>query len=192
MGEVCTSVRHLQELYRTRHLQVNCRARLNNTVGKIIMTIREACLSDSADIARLTIELGYAGDSGDMRGRLERIATQRDQVVFVAILDGRVVGWLQAHASVSLESGYRVEIVGLIVEVVARRHGVGRALVQQAERWALEIGSDVVVVRSNVKRVESHDFYPPLGFRSAKTQAVYRKVLKRAPNRQATASTPGS
>ena len=147
--------------------------------GKNKMTIREAQLSDSSDIARLTGELGYVGDAEAVRGRLERVASYRDQVVFVAIADDKVVGWLQAHASVSLESGYRVEIIGLIVETVARRQGVGRSLVRQAERWALEIGSDVLVVRSNVKRVESHDFYAAIGFSSAKTQAVYRKPLKK-------------
>ena len=125
--------------------------------------IREAKLTDSGDIARLTIELGYACDSDAIRARLEQLASQREQVVFVAVFKDRIVGRLQAYASMALESGYRVEIVGLIVETVARRQGVGRALVQQAERWALEIGSDVVVVRSNLKRVESHGFYQSLG-----------------------------
>jgi GNAT superfamily N-acetyltransferase len=146
------------------------------------MTIRQAHPSDSADIVRLTGELGYAGDPDALRGRLERVASQRDQVVFVAVVEERVVGWLQAHASESLESGYRVEIIGLIVGDGCRRRGIGRALVQQAERWALEIGSDVVVVRSNTERVESHDFYPALAFSAAKIQAVYRKQMKREPN----------
>jgi GNAT superfamily N-acetyltransferase len=150
---------------------------------KIKMTIREAHLSDSADIARLNVELGYAGDADTIRSRLEQVASRRDQVVFVAVLKERIVGWLEARASVSLETGHRVEIVGLIVETGSRRHGVGRALVQQAERWALAIGSDVIVVRSNIKRVESHDFYHALGFSSAKTQAVYRKILEKLPNK---------
>jgi len=158
------------------------------------MTIREANLSDSVDIARLTVELGYAGDAGSIRWRLDQIASNRDQVVYVAVLKERIVGWLQAHASVSLESGYRVEIVGLIVETAFRRYGVGRALVQQAERWALEFGLDIMVVRSNIKRVESHNFYHALGFSASKTQAVYRKVLKTLSNKalHATVAAPGS
>jgi 4-amino-4-deoxy-L-arabinose transferase-like glycosyltransferase len=82
-----------------------------------------------------------------------------------------------------LESGYRVEIVGLIVGQGCRRRGIGRALVQKAERWALEIGSQVLVVRSNTKRVESHDFYAALDFNATKTQAVYRKQLTKEPRR---------
>ncbi len=145
------------------------------------MTIREALSSDSGDIARLTGELGYAYDAAATLDRLGRIVGRSDHGVWVAVIDGRIAGWLQAHASESLESGLRVEIVGLIVAAGCRRCGIGRALVQQAERWAAAVGSTVVVVRSNTKRLESHDFYPALGFSPTKTQSVYRKLLKEEP-----------
>jgi hypothetical protein len=48
-------------------------------------------------------------------------------------------------------------------------------LVGRAETWATEISAETVVVRSNAKRVESHVFYPALGFLPSKTQVVYRK-----------------
>jgi hypothetical protein len=56
------------------------------------MIIREAHLADSADIARLTVELGYLGDAEAMRERLNRIAPQRNQVVLVALIEARIVG----------------------------------------------------------------------------------------------------
>jgi N-acetylglutamate synthase-like GNAT family acetyltransferase len=140
------------------------------------MTIREANSGDATDLARLTAELGYTGSEDLMRRRLARIASQPDGVVLVAILDEKIAGWLQAHASVSLESGYVAEVAGLIVAASARRRGVGRALVENAERWASELGVEALLVRSNVQRAESHDFYRALGFISVKTQAVYRKT----------------
>jgi GNAT superfamily N-acetyltransferase len=88
-----------------------------------------------------------------------------------------MVGWLQAHASHVLESGFRVEITGLIVSPEARRQGIGRALVNRAEEWACKLGAKAIVVRSNVHRVESHTFYPALGYDVSKTQTVYRKRL---------------
>ena len=45
----------------------------------------------------------------------------------------------------------------------------------------MEIGAEAVVVRSNTKRVESHIFYPALGFTVSKTQSVYRKLQKSEP-----------
>jgi hypothetical protein len=38
------------------------------------------------------------------------------------------------------------------------------------------LGVEALLVRSNVQRVESHDFYRALGFTSWKNQVVYRKV----------------
>ena len=146
------------------------------------MTLRHAILSDSAEVARLTTELGYAADSNTISERLARIVDQPDQLVLVAILDERIVGWLQAHASVALESGYRVEIVGLIVAVDSRHGGIGRSLVQRAEEWARELGAIAIIVRSNTKRIESHRFYPALGFSTSKTQTVYRKHLMKESN----------
>ena len=146
------------------------------------MTIRDAVLSDSADIARLTTQLGYATHAEAIAGRLARIAGQREQLVLVAVLEEKIAGWLQVHLSEVLESGFRAEIVGLVVGEGFRRQGVGRGLVERAERWATEMGAETVVVRSNTKRVESHSFYPALGFQASKTQAVYRKRLKADPN----------
>jgi GNAT superfamily N-acetyltransferase len=80
-----------------------------------------------------------------------------------------------------LESGFIVEIAGLVVAEDCRRAGAGRALVQQAERWAGARGAESLVVRSNTLRTESHRFYPALGFLLSKTQAVYGKQLRRPP-----------
>jgi GNAT superfamily N-acetyltransferase len=142
------------------------------------MTIRDAVAADAAELALLTAQLGYVADAEAISGRLARIAGAPDQLVIVAVVDDKIAGWLQAHASVVLESGFRVEIVGLVVGEKFRRGGVGRSLVQRAEQWAREIGAEAVVVRSNTQRVESHRFYPALGFTATKTQAVYRKVLR--------------
>jgi GNAT superfamily N-acetyltransferase len=92
--------------------------------------------------------------------------------------NGKLCGWLQAHASHVIESGFRVEIVGLVVADDARRKGIGRQLVARAEQWATGIGAKTSNVRSNVLRQEAHLFYPSLGYHLKKTQAAYRKELK--------------
>lgn len=140
--------------------------------------VREATPADADALAALSGELGYPADAGAVRGRLARIlACADDRVVVAQAAGGAVCGWLQAHRSEVLESGLRVEIMGLVVAAGARRSGVGRALVADAEAWAARVRAGCVVVRSNVKRTESHLFYPSLGYEPSKTQAVYRKRL---------------
>lgn len=144
-------------------------------------TIRQGSPSDAAAITELTRELGYNGDAGEMAARLARLALHPDQLVIVAEIDSHaVVGWLQAQAAEVVESGYRVEILGLVVSEQHRRLGLGRLLVQHSEGWAMARGAKVMVVRSNVRRMESHEFYPALGFKLAKTQKVYRKEFAMA------------
>ena len=141
------------------------------------MTIRMAENQDQAAIARLATELGYPADAGVIARRLARIAGREDQLVLVAVVEDMVVGWIQAHACDVLESGFRVEVVGLIVDAGHRRCGVGRELMRRAEQWAVEIRAETLVVRSNTKRLESHAFFPALGFSRAKNQTVYRKQV---------------
>ena len=144
------------------------------------MIIRDATIADSGDIARLTTELDATANGKAAAGCLARVAGRPDYLVLVAVHEGKVVGWLQAHASEVLVSGFRVDIIGLVVAEGARRSGIGRALVERAEQWAAGLGAEAIVVRSNTKRVESHRFYPALGYTQVKTQAVYRKQLGRA------------
>jgi GNAT superfamily N-acetyltransferase len=65
--------------------------------------------------------------------------------------------------------------VGLVVSTATKRGGIGRALVTDAERWALGQGFDSITVRSNVARTESHPFYERLGYVRRKTQHAYSK-----------------
>jgi len=48
-------------------------------------------------------------------------------------------------------------------------------LIEEVELWARKIGAEVVSVRSNTKRAEAHSFYPAMGYKQIKTQAVYEK-----------------
>jgi GNAT superfamily N-acetyltransferase len=141
-------------------------------------SVRAARAEDADEIARLSGELGYPVSAAAMRTRLSLVlASASDMVRVVEDADGAVIGWLQAHAGSTVESGLKVEIVGLVVAGIARRAGVGRALVEEAERWARGRSADTLVVRSNVRRAESHRFYPAVGFSLAKTQHVYSKSL---------------
>lgn len=142
------------------------------------LTVREAAASDAERLAELSTELGYPATGADLGPRLGRILARADSVVLVAALpDGAVVGWLHAAEVEILEHGRHCEIFGLVVAAGRRRHGAGRRLVHEVERWAAARGLREITVRSNVARTESHPFYARMGYTRVKTQHAYRKEL---------------
>jgi len=148
------------------------------TVVNDEFSVRKATEADAEGIARLSGTLGYEAGENVMRDRLPAILGSESDLVVVAVVAGdQIMGWLQAHAAHIVESGFRVESTGMVVAPEMRRRGVGRLLVARAECWAREKSAGVLVVRSNVNRVQSHRFYPALGYTLSKTQSVYRKPL---------------
>lgn len=141
------------------------------------MRIRPATAPDAAEIARLSTELGYPASAGDVASRLVELLPSSSHFIAVAEDEAGLVGWVAAERRLLLESGERVELVGLIVDERARRGGIGRSLVDAAEQWALGRGLAVISVRSNIARAESHPFYERLGYRRTKTQHAYSKRL---------------
>lgn len=134
--------------------------------------------TDAAEIARLSLELGYATTIDQTRSALRQIAqSPRHFAVVASAGAGALLGWAVAERRLTLESGETVELTGLVVAASARRLGVGRSLVAAAEHWALENGFSSIRVRSNVTRTASHPFYERLGFARTKTQHVYQKAL---------------
>ena len=143
--------------------------------------IRRAKESDAAELARLTSQLGYPVSEVSIRTRMDRIIGSIDDCLLVAEgQDGELAGWIHGFLCQLLESDYRVEIGGLIVDEGFRRGGVGRGLVQAIENWAAEHGATELSVRCREERAESHKFYESLSFRPIKTQRVFRKRLSNA------------
>jgi GNAT superfamily N-acetyltransferase len=140
--------------------------------------IRPARRSDAAEIARLTVELGYPAAVEDIDKRLDFLLASQNHFLAVAPgREGELLGWVVVELRVLLESGDKAEISGLVVTVRARRSGVGRQLVVAAEQWAAQRGLPSIGVRSNIARMESHAFYQAMNYVRRKTQHCYEKQL---------------
>ena len=139
------------------------------------MQIRPMLEGDAEAVAALAGELGYPCEADTIRKRIKAIG--ESGLLLVAVTN-EPVGFIQTNRICIIEAGFRVEIVGLVVSSAVRRSGIGRQLIAEVERWAASIGAEAVVVRSNTKRKEAHDFYPAMGYAQIKTQAVYQKQLR--------------
>lgn len=140
--------------------------------------LREARLDDATEIARLSGELGYPATAVEIATRLTALLDDPAHRISVVEMAGVLLGWIAVECRMTLESGERAEIVGLVVSEQARRQGVGRMLVEDAETWARALGFVTLVVRSNVLRDASHAFYRRHGYELRKTQHVYAKALE--------------
>ena len=152
---------------------------MNHDETRSKLHIRAAGVTDAAELARLSAQLGYPCEPAAMRQRLERLTARADHAVLVASIDAGALlaGWVHVGAGLWLESGECAEILGLVVDTAARRGGVGRRLIGAAEQWSRAAGFERIVVRSNAVRPEAHAFYPSLGYALEKTQRVYGKAL---------------
>jgi GNAT superfamily N-acetyltransferase len=129
-------------------------------------------------LARLTSQLGYPVSEAPIRTRMDRIfGSVNDSLLVAERPDGELAGWIHGFLCQLIESDYRLEIGGLIVDERYRRSGIGRGLVQAIESWAAEHGATELSVRCREERAESHKFYESLSFRPIKTQRVFRKRL---------------
>ena len=141
------------------------------------MEIREITPADATAAATLAGELGYPMTAEAMRRNIESLSTQPDKVIFVASLEGEVIGWIDLSITRHLVSGPRAEIDGLVVSAAVRSRGIGRLLVARAEQWAAERGLGAVLVRSRMVREDAHRFYLREGYTRTKTSAVFTKEL---------------
>ena len=149
--------------------------------GSSASGVRSARLADALRLATLSAELGYPVAEETMSARLARLlACPTDLVLVAESTEGAVVGWVHAAEQELLEAERRCEILGLVVDAAHRGRGAGSRLVHAVEQWAASRGLELVAVRSNVSRLESHPFYERLGYVRVKTQHAYRKRLDRA------------
>ena len=154
------------------------------------LLIRTARVSDAAEIARLTTQLGYEVTADQTSARLQRLLGRADQDFFIADVDGRPVGWVHVFLAEYIEAEAFVVIGGLVVDRDHRRLGIGVALMDRAEQWARERDCSMVRLTSSVTRKEAHRFYERIGYTNLKTQYSFTKPLTPAASAQMGALVP--
>ncbi|QFY59880.1 GNAT family N-acetyltransferase [Rhizobium grahamii] len=141
------------------------------------ITIREA---RSADVAALVAifaadELGGHGDTtapevfGEYLRAFERIATSRDQTLYVAEREGQVVGTFQTMIVTALVGRGSSS---MIIEAVQTRgdmrgQGIGARMIEFAIAEAKGRGLRLVQLTSNASRSDARRFYERLGFKQS-------------------------
>ena len=149
------------------------------------MKVRRASPEDLPDLVKLFDELEQMqrdwrvftprpGFYEEINQRFHHALQARDRVVLVAEHDGEVVG--MAYAEVRVPSRFSdersLEMSGVVVREGHRMRGVGRALVEEAARFAEDLGVGWTEVKSFWPNQTSMAFWRALGFTPRVVQLV--------------------
>ncbi len=140
------------------------------------LTIRPATIDDADAIATLFTDEGYPAGPSDITARLGRFASAAARVL-VAEHEGAVLGFIALHAIPRFEhDDHIVRILALVVDPGARERGVGRALMAEAERIAVELGAAFTEITAGHHRPEARRMYESLGYDSTVAAYLRRKL----------------
>ena len=137
--------------------------------------IRAATLDDAAQLAALLDALGYPCSAEDAAERIRRVQDDPDQQLLVAELHGSLQGLLCLDVMYYLPLGARTaRILALSVSPEARRMGVGRSLLREAEARAREAGALRIELTTADHRTEAHAFYRACGYEDSALRFLKR------------------
>lgn len=141
---------------------------------KLNISIRQASRDDLVDIIALFASdtVGGHGDTTDADAlpdylaAFERIGETPTETLYVAALDGEVVGTFQTTILRTLVGRGSSS---MMIEAVQTRHdmrskGIGEAMMRFAIEEARRLGLSKVQLTSNGQRKEAHRFYERIGF----------------------------
>jgi GNAT superfamily N-acetyltransferase len=135
--------------------------------------IREVTINDSETVAGLTAQLGYETTVAATTELIAEILNRKDDIALVAVINGKIAGWIHAFYAVRLESGRFAEIGGLVVDGQHRGQGIGKMLVAEVKQWSRRRQIASLKVRCSTKRLASHRFYLQNGFTELKEQKIF-------------------
>lgn len=140
----------------------------------VTVEIRAAARADIAAIAAMFAadQLGGHGDSADPAdlpaylAAFDQISASPNDQLYVAVLNGEVVGTFQTTLITSLtgRGSSSLTIEAVYTRGDMRGRGIGEAMITHAIDVAKEAGARLVQLMSNASRTDAHRFYVRLGF----------------------------
>lgn len=92
----------------------------------IIRQLTEIDQSQSEQICQLTLQLGYENDPAVMLQNLQNLLKSKDDSIFVALVEEKIIGWTHGSYRLVLEGPPFVEVLGLVVDANFRKQQLGK------------------------------------------------------------------
>jgi predicted N-acetyltransferase YhbS len=130
-------------------------------IDRPTISLRLATEADADRIAGLFTDEGYPSGPSDIVDRLERFSSEHSRVI-VAANGGEVLGFVAVHALPRFEHSDRIlRIMALVVDAGVRERGVGRLLMEEAERLGRRIFPEASLISGTAAAASSGALDPP-------------------------------
>ena len=141
------------------------------------IAIREMEPTDTPACRLLLSQLGYDLNPQEVIRRYEAVKENRNHAVFVGEQDGQVIALLHLYERPAFDKPPEVVVQALVVDQNWWGTGVGKAMMNMAEHWALNRGFSSVALTSRISRSDAHSFYKRIGYQVEATSHLFRKKL---------------
>lgn len=142
---------------------------------------REVQLADAPFLVPLMEQLGYPIDAAIIRENIQNYVQLPTQKAWVVEKSGQVIGCIAVAITYYFHRPKSsLRIIALIVDELERRSGIGKNLIDLAEKFAFDQGCSHIELTSGAHRgkLGSHDFYRSLGYAELnETKKYFAKKL---------------
>jgi GNAT superfamily N-acetyltransferase len=130
------------------------------------MKIRQAEANDAEKIKGLLTQLGYPDINFEsVKLKIEQ-HTNPDYTLLVAEVEGEVAAFISLHWFELMHwQGKMGRISAFCVDENFRSKGIGKKLLDEAEKLLWSKGCAKIEVTSNARRTRTHEFYLGLGYK---------------------------
>ena len=140
--------------------------------------IRECKMEDASAVHNLnSAELGYEYAIDSTKAKLKCLLKSKKDQIFVATVDGVVVGYVHACDYDLIYAPHLKNIMGIAVLSEYKQQGIGKALLTEIEKWAKSTGAAGVRLASGETRKGAHEFYRRCGYHSVRSQLNFKKYF---------------
>ncbi len=112
---------------------------------------------------------------------IELSVTQIDKTtssIFIAEDVVEIIGYAFVTEVVFIGFGKYIELQQILVDEKHRNKGIGKQLLKECEKWAVENGYEKIMLSSRVHLTNAHSFYQGMGYTIARQSYFYQKDLK--------------
>lgn len=142
------------------------------------LQIRQCKITDAKAIHDLnTKELGYDYSENKTKEKLVKILDSSKDKIYVALIDGNVIGYVHANDYDVIYAPHMKNIMGIAVLSNFQKMGIGKALLASIEHWAKDTGASGVRLVSGATRIGAHEFYRHCGYSGDKQQINFKKMF---------------